>query len=98
MRCPQCGEPVVWTVTDAGRRLAVNKEPDDDGNTAAYRDGTGTWRSRRPTDELPVARWEKLYMPHVATCEAQVQRRQRRPAVLPPGVADMSAYRRRARP
>lgn len=70
-RCGDCGGDVMWTITDAGRRLAVNPTPDPDGNTAAYRDGTGTWRSRRPTDELPPMPWERIYMPHVATCSAR---------------------------
>lgn len=93
-RCGDCGGDVLWTITDAGRRLAVNPDPDDAGNTAAYRDGTGTWRSRRPNDELPIAPWERLYMPHVATCPA------RRPAELPDmprclGIINLADERRR---
>ncbi|MEC3995234.1 hypothetical protein VSR01_17495 [Actinacidiphila sp. DG2A-62] len=95
--CRDCYREVLWTVTDAGKRLAVDPEPDETGNTAAYRDGTGTFRSRRPTDELPIMAWEKLYVPHVATCTARQRRAtQKRPAVLPPGVLDLTAYRRRA--
>jgi len=70
-RCHQCGGAVLWTVTEAGKRLAVNARPDPAGNTAAYRDGTGTWRSRRPSEELPLTGWERLYTPHVATCRTQ---------------------------
>ncbi|PSK52411.1 hypothetical protein B0E38_04737 [Streptomyces sp. 111WW2] len=93
-QCGACGSDVLWTITDAGKRLAVNARPDPEGNTAAYRDGTGTWRSRRPTDELPMAPWERLYMPHVATCSA------RRPAEPPEttrclGVINLADERRR---
>ncbi|MFZ3595112.1 hypothetical protein [Streptomyces sp. BH104] len=97
--CPRCHRPVLWTTTEAGKWLAVDPEPDKDGNAAVYRTGTGGWVSRRPTDELPVMAWEKLHKPHVATCDPdQIPGRGRpAPTVLPPGVADMSAYRRRTR-
>lgn len=97
MRCPQCGWPVLWTVTEAGKRLLVDVVPHVDGNTAVYRDGTGTHRSRRPSDERPVMGWERLHKPHVATCTGPTARRQRRPAELPVGVADLTAYRRKSR-
>lgn len=97
MRCGTCGAAVHLTITEAGRRLLVDARPDPEGNTAVYRDGTGTWRSRRPTEELPVAGWERLHKPHVATCgggrgaPAAV-----RPArVLPDGVVDLAARRSR---
>ncbi|CAL9432780.1 hypothetical protein SUDANB21_02085 [Streptomyces sp. enrichment culture] len=69
--CPDCREPVLWTITEAGRRLAVDPTPTEDGNTAAYRDGVGTLRSRRPSEELPLLPYERLYMPHVATCSVR---------------------------
>ncbi|MBT2453316.1 hypothetical protein [Streptomyces sp. ISL-86] len=95
--CMDCHREVLWTVTDAGKRLAVDPEPDDTGNTAVYRDGLGTYRSRRPSDELPRMAWEKLHIPHVATCPARTRTpTQKRPAVLPPGVLDLAAYRRKA--
>ncbi|MCX5326355.1 hypothetical protein [Streptomyces sp. NBC_00120] len=98
MQCPQCRRPVLWTTTEAGRRLAVDTEPDTDGNTAVYRNGTGTWVSRRPTEELPVMAWERLHKPHVATCPGPAPQHDRPARVaLPPGVTDISAYRRRAR-
>lgn len=87
--CRDCGKPIRWTVTVAGKRLAVNPIPDEDGNTAVYRDGTGRWLSRRPSDELPITGWERLHMPHVATCTAQQQ------LPLPAGVTDLNAHRRR---
>ncbi|MGW6391134.1 hypothetical protein ACWFR1_11655 [Streptomyces sp. NPDC055103] len=95
-KCMACHREVLWTVTDAGKRLAVDPEPDETGNAAVYRDGTGTRRSRRPSEELPLMAWEKLYVPHVATCPARRPATPKRPAVLPPGVLDLAAYRRRA--
>ncbi len=67
--CQICGAPIRWTVTEARKRLAVDVAPDPGGNTAVSRDGRGVWLSRRPTEELPVAPFEKLHKPHVATCQ-----------------------------
>ncbi|MFF1467979.1 hypothetical protein ACIQWL_09195 [Streptomyces mirabilis] len=69
--CTACGAPIRWTVTEARKRLAVDVQPHPDGNAAVSRDGRGTWLSRRPTAELPLAPYEKLHMPHVATCKAR---------------------------
>ncbi|WP_051779347.1 hypothetical protein [Streptomyces sp. NRRL S-241] len=69
--CDSCGERIRWTVTAAGRRQAVNADPNPLGNIAAYRDGVGTLRSRGLTTERPdVETYERRYMPHAATCPA----------------------------
>ncbi|WP_371517717.1 hypothetical protein [Kitasatospora sp. NBC_01300] len=70
-RCRRCGTAVHWTITAAGARLAVDVNPCTLGNTAVYRDGTGTIRSRRPTAELPLLSYERLHLPHAATCIAR---------------------------
>jgi len=88
--CRDCRRPVLWTITEAGKRLAVNPDPDPAGNTAVRCGGTGAWRSRRPSDELPVMGWERVHMPHVATCHARTVR-----LALPAGVASLDAHRRR---
>jgi hypothetical protein len=69
--CPVCGAAIRWTITEARKRLAVDLAPHPDGNTAVSRDGRGTWLSRRPTEELPVAPYERLHKPHIATCEPE---------------------------
>ncbi|MFJ5638694.1 hypothetical protein [Streptomyces sp. NPDC093223] len=94
--CRDCRRPVLWTTTEAGKRLAVDPEPDPQGNAAVWRDGTGTTRSRRPSDELPLTGWERLYMPHVATCPARVQQLAL-PGPLPAGVTSLDAHRRKKR-
>ncbi|WKV74247.1 hypothetical protein AW27_026470 [Streptomyces sp. PCS3-D2] len=69
--CNRCGQPIRWTITAAGRRQAVNAEPNPLGNLAAYRDGVGTLRSRGLTADRPdVETYERRYMPHAATCTA----------------------------
>lgn len=67
--CVVCGALIRWTITEARRRLPVDVAPHPEGNTAVSRDGRGTWLSRRPTDELPLAPYEKLHRPHQATCK-----------------------------
>lgn len=75
--CDGCHAPIRWTVTAAGKRLAVNAEPDSNGNQAVHADGVGRVRSRAITADRPTlegAEW--LAMPHVAPCP--------RPPLLPP--------------
>jgi hypothetical protein len=96
-RCSACGQPIRWMITAAGHRQPVNPTPDAAGNLAAYRDAAGTWRCRVPTDEQPRTGYEHTYMPHAATCQHTHHARRAAPAVLPPGVLSLAAYRRTRR-
>ncbi|MFG2963545.1 hypothetical protein ACGFZS_09675 [Streptomyces sp. NPDC048288] len=95
--CRDCHRPILWTTTEAGKRLAVDPEPNELGNAAVWRDGTGAVRSRRPSAELPLTGWERLHMPHVATCPNRVQQ-PTLPGALPDGVTSLDAHRRKKRP
>lgn len=64
-----CGQPIIWTLTKGAKAFAVDAEPSADGNTAVMRDAGGTLRSRRVTAELPLMPYERLMMPHAATCK-----------------------------
>ncbi|MGW7196617.1 hypothetical protein [Streptomyces chryseus] len=90
--CPSCRRPIRWTITQAGKRLAVDPTPDPDGNTAVRRDGTGTYLSRRPSTELPLMGYERLHKPHVATCPANQAQ-----LPLPAEVTSLDAHRNRRR-
>ncbi|MEU3162224.1 hypothetical protein ACPCAJ_21260 [Streptomyces griseoincarnatus] len=90
--CRDCRRPILWTITEAGKRLAVDPDPDPAGNTAVRCDGTGAWRSRRPTQELPLMGWERLHKPHVATCPKRTVQQ-----ALPIGVTSLAAHRRKRR-
>lgn len=69
--CTSCLQAIRWAITVAGRRQAVNAEPNPAGNIAAYRDGVGTLRARTLTTDRPnVESYERRYMPHAATCTA----------------------------
>lgn len=78
--CDLCHQPIRWTITARGFRMAVDPEPTEDGNTAVYVDGIGTTRSRRITDEYPLLSYEWRATPHAATCAAPRPRRRTRPA------------------
>lgn len=66
--CGECQASVIWAFTPMGKRMPLDPEPNAEGNTAAYRDGTGRWRARvLRTGEQPAG-YERLYMPHFATC------------------------------
>jgi hypothetical protein len=108
--CPGgCGTAIVWAVTEAGRRQALNPEPDEAGNVAAYRDGMNTWRARTLKDGEDPWAHEKRYMPHAAVCERLRAGRPRpgslariEQAAMPPGVTSLTAWKaahpRRPRP
>ena len=93
--CTACHQPIRWSKTAMGKQQALNPEPDPTGNTAAYCDGLGVWRSRVPTTELPQAAHERRFMPHAATCTAA--KRDRPQHQLPAGVVSLAARRRTKR-
>lgn len=71
---PSCGQLVRMTKAESGAPFPVNLAPDPNGNTAVWRDVAGVLRSRRVTQERPLAPHEKLMMPHVATCKPPTKR------------------------
>ncbi|WP_431897859.1 J domain-containing protein [Nonomuraea sp. bgisy101] len=79
-----CGQPIRWTMTKAGKAFAVDPDPHPEGNTAVMRDAGGTLRSRRVTAELPLLPYERLMMPHAATCRPQRTRASQEPPPHPP--------------
>ncbi|MFI6813234.1 hypothetical protein ACIBG7_12520 [Nonomuraea sp. NPDC050328] len=95
--CGLCREPILWTVTDAGRRLAVDPKPAPTGNTACYRVGPRAWKSRalHGAEALPRQPWEDVFMPHVATCARANPVQAELPAVLPPNVVRLDLARQR---
>ncbi|WP_062214715.1 hypothetical protein [Streptomyces sp. NBRC 109706] len=90
--CRRCLAPVAVTTTEAGRMLLIDPTPDPQyGNTAVHRDATGRLRSRRITAERPAMPWERVCVPHAATCAANQPQR-------PGGRADTHAEQPRPAP
>jgi hypothetical protein len=84
--CALCRQHVTWALTVNRKWLALDPDPDPEGNQAAYRDHTQRWLTRQlKTGEEPHG-WERRYMPHVATCPAR-----KPPPVLPQNVTPISS-------
>jgi hypothetical protein len=83
-RCQDCGDDIVWAMTERGKKLPVNPHTDDRSTFVGFRSPTGTLRVRVPTEDNRADPWEHPYMPHVATCRTQ---QARRAATVPPAPA-----------
>ncbi|MFB4273058.1 hypothetical protein [Nonomuraea sp. GTA35] len=83
--CNDCGRPVLWTTTAAGKRLAVDPHPTEDGNQACYRAAPRSWSSRSldGAGARPPAAWEHRYRPHVATCTGRPAVQEQLPGMTP---------------
>lgn len=102
--CRACGKPVTFALVanKAGtppKRMPLNVRPDPDGNVAAYKDATGTLIGRVVGKGGEHLGYERLMMPHFATCE---KRAAPSPAETPsnrgakqepPGVTFLDRYR-----
>lgn len=88
--CPSCGQRVIWAITEAGKRQALDWTPDPAGNVAAEQDVHGTWRARHaPAGEELVFPW-KRFMPHAASHPQCFRRGQ---GQLPEGVTQLAAWK-----
>lgn len=95
--CRDCGEPILWTTTQALKRLAVDPHPDERGNQACYRVSYRGWLSRSldATGAPPPTGWEHRYKPHVASCAKLRPVQPELPGLLPPNVIPLDLKRRR---
>ncbi len=67
--CLKCHAQVRITTAESGKMFLVDPSPDPSGSTACHRDARGVLRSRRVSEERPAAPWERVMMPHMATCK-----------------------------
>jgi len=95
-RCRRCGAPVLLAVTAAGRLQPLNPQPDPAGNVAVYRNAAGSWRARVPNKALPALPYERIHMPHHATCKPPATVTPG-PAQFPAGVVSLAEHRRKRR-
>lgn len=72
--CRSCGAPILWAVTDKGRRIPLDPEPSDDGNQFVYRDVDAKLRA---TAREPARIASTRHVPHFATCPNARQHRRR---------------------
>jgi hypothetical protein len=64
-RCRSCQAHIIWAVTDTGRRMPVDPDPDPQGNLTVWATGEG-WRVSVITEDWPESR--PRFRPHFATC------------------------------
>lgn len=67
--CRGCGQTIVWAMTEAGKRMPLDIEPNPDGNMTLILAGVLVARKAQLD--------ETRYMPHHATCPEVGQFRKR---------------------
>lgn len=80
--CRRCHAPIEWAITLLGKRMPLDAgEPADPerANVARWIDGDGVIRARALARGERPAAYERLAMPHFATCPSwgQLERRKR---------------------
>jgi hypothetical protein len=79
--CRSCGSRIWWALTEGGRRMPIDADPDPDGNIVPIFTASGARRVRVLTGaDLPAQR--QAWRTHLATCPDAPQHRARR---HPPG-------------
>ena len=72
--CDDCWQPVIWALTAAnGKWIALDPEPNPEGNQAVYADQARTLRTRQLGKNSEPLGYERRHMPHVATCPKRRQ-------------------------
>jgi hypothetical protein len=79
--CGDCGRPVRWVITEGGRRIEIDPQPDPGGNVVPVT-VDGHTRARILTgDQLPAE--GPAYRRHAATCRESPEARKRRARTAP---------------
>jgi hypothetical protein len=64
-----CGKPLLWARTEVRQKwIPLDPKQDPAGNQAAWQDADGTWRTRQLARDEKAWDFERVFMPHVATC------------------------------
>jgi hypothetical protein len=67
--CRWCGQPIKWVVTERGRNMCLDPEPNPAGNVVLLAQPDGGQRARvLKAAQLAEWRGTRLWMPHPATC------------------------------
>lgn len=69
--CRSCGAPVIWTVTERGKRMPVDAEPTPDGNIRLEQSTGGAPLTAvyLPSGTGSLLAAGERYTSHFATCE-----------------------------
>jgi hypothetical protein len=82
-RDAECRAPIIWAITQAGKRMPVDAEPSDDGNVLLQPPLNDAARSPRATvvnpASPPLDGWDgTLHHSHFTTCPAAERWRTRK--------------------
>lgn len=92
--CPDnCGQLVLRARTEAMKWQALNPEPDPEGNVAARVDHRDNVFARTLRKNEAPAPFERVYMPHKATCAVERAQRDQRARQPQASVTDLGAWR-----
>lgn len=72
-RCSSCQAPIVWAITDSGRRMPVDAQPHEDGTVVLTYETSFVAARVDPTYTGPK------HLSHFATCPNAGQHRRRTP-------------------
>ena len=76
-RCSSCGAKIRWAVTDSGRRMPINPDPDELGNLYVWRSVDGGLRACSVFAQGGFPSGAKRAMSHFATCPDAEKHRKR---------------------
>jgi hypothetical protein len=86
--CGFCHRPLLWAITVYDKPIPLDPDPDPEGNQFVYRDVSGALRARQRKKGQEPQPFERIHMPHVATCTAR-----RKPSPPPSNVTSITAAR-----
>jgi len=66
--CRSCSAAIIWALTEARKRMPLDRQPDPDGSLLAYCDELGGWHCRAYVPGETVRAPWKRFTSHFATC------------------------------
>lgn len=70
--CARCGDSIMWAITERGRRMPLDPEPNPRGNVSLVITREGL--RAQVVSLVSADNQEGLYMPHFATCGSAKRR------------------------
>ncbi len=78
-KCSSCGQDIIWTITEAGKRAPFDAKPA----------GKVTFLARNPDgSDTPISKQRDHYISHFATCPKAAQHRTKAPKSTRPPKAE----------
>lgn len=70
-RCKSCGAPILWAITEAGKRMPLDYDEHEGGNVFLFKPKPGNkepFRCRIGRQEDPTPQFTTRHFSHFATC------------------------------